>query len=468
MDVHEIVDVLEAENDLMSVATSLGSDCLNKQQAVRQDRFADVSDTCSDLLIRVIDESKVMWDENGKALEPPSGELKGQLAKLWATPELATVTVLEGICLGIARGYFTRASSVVTFGRGAVVPLPQRWLYAIPAAPRPSTTHPNLLGERCNFVLWDLDDWALELDFRFRDRLDLVCAIRVQDFDKRDDEGKVRAAYALPKIAAVCPLNGNDMAEWPDDITSTWFFGVHPKVTPTDGADAVHRVVFDALARVGSHAALAVLPEFCLLSPHGLDELMRDDAREMPALVVAGSAHTGVERSERANTSRVFLDRYCMMSVSKHNPFVLRIPGAAQSWTEDICPQDPRVIRVAAGTATRLAVAICADLNSTDLVGAMTKAGVNLVLSPSWSPRIGAAAAGLTQLAGYCQCVGLVANTPGHVMAEKGRPTFWACTAVPRESDQTRPHYHTGSPPAVGVLDPNLAPTDGNYWTWIP
>src|SRR5258705_5512698 len=167
---------------------------------------------------------------------------------------------------------------------------------------------------------------------------------------------------------------------------------------------------------------------------------MQDDDRDVPALVVAGSAHTGNDRRERANTSRVYLDRYCIMSVSKHNRFVLRILGGNQTYTEDIRPQQPRVIRLAAGTATRLAVAICADLNSTDLVGAMTKAGVNVLLSPSWSPRIGAAATGLTQLAGYCQCVGLVANTPGHLMAENGEPTFWACTAVPREWDQARPH----------------------------
>lgn len=165
MDVQEIVDVLEAGDDLMSVATLLGADCLNKQQAVRQDRYADESDTCSDLLARVIDESKTMWDVAGTSRRAPSGLLKDQLKKLSATPELATVTVLEGICRGIARDFFANASTVVTFDRGSVMPLPERWLHAIPTPPRPATTHPNLLGERCNFVLWDEDDWVLELDF---------------------------------------------------------------------------------------------------------------------------------------------------------------------------------------------------------------------------------------------------------------------------------------------------------------
>lgn len=484
-----MVDALEASPSLLHMARWLGTDCLQNRRTLRHDLYVDLSDTCSDLLQLAATESKAMWDATGAFLKPPSADLKGQLLKLSITPALAAVTVLRGICRGVARDYFANVSTVVTFDRGCIVPLSERRLAkAVQAAnlyfypqpglpPNPRRTHSGLLGD-CNFVIWDMDDWILELDFTFRDRLDLVCTVRTAVAGKDGGKGELAPRlYTLPKMATVHPHGTHDMAV-PDESTASTFFGVHPAVSHGDEADAVHRRVFDALALVPGDVPIAVMPEFCLLSPDGLDALIQDDDREIPALVVAGSAHTGLKnRHMRANTSRVFLDRYPVMSVSKHEPFVLSFSDGKFNYSEDIKPQDPRVIRVAAGTATRLTVAICSDLNSSELIGAMTKAGINMLLTPSWSPKVGAAATALTQLAGYCQCVGLVANTPGHLMAD-GQPTFWACTAVPRDSDQAHVHYngewdveegsyHEAPPPVVGVLNPNVLSTDPDYWRWF-
>lgn len=453
MEVHELIAVLEAGADLMSVVSSLGLDCLNQKQAVTLDRYAaGGSDTITTLRKMVADESREMWASDGAFVAAPSEALKDQLAKPGATPALATITVLEGICFGAAKVFFANASSLVSLGRGSVVPLPERWLPEIADTPKPSTTHPNLLDEESNFMLWDLD-WGLELDYTYRDRLDDVCAMRRPKLDQKI------LAYALPKIATVHPFGGDAMDE-PDEMGKGRFFGVHPK--PSIGA---HQKALDTLAKARGQAAIAVLPEFCLYSPDGLDKLLDGSDRTLPELVVAGSAHTETApREHRANTSHVFLDQHRIMSVSKYQPFVARLP--AGSYTEDIEPL-PSVLRLAAGTATRLAVAICADLNSGKLLEVLKAAGVNMLLCPSWTPQIGVTAAALSTLAGYCQCVGVVANTPGHRMAEA--EPFWACSAVPRQEDAVRTHYNPKkSPPAVGVLDPNVPPSNTGYWTWLP
>lgn len=458
MEVNELITVLEAGEDLMSVVGSLGLDCLNQKQAVKLDRWAaGESDTITTLRTMVAAESRKMWASDGGFVAAPSQALKDQLAKPGATPSLATITVLEGICFGAAKVFFANASSLVSLKRGSVVPLPERWLPEIADTPKATTTHsdPNLLDEQCNFMLWDLD-WGLELDYTYRDRLDDVCAVRRPELDKKD---KKRLAYALPKIATVHPFGRDDMDE-PDEKTKGRFFGVHPK--PSIGA---HQKALDTLAKARDHAQIAMLPEFCLHSPNGLDKFLAGRDPALPELVVAGSAHTETApRKNRANTSHVFLDQQRIMSVSKYQPFVARLPDG--NYTEDIVPLPP-VLRLAAGTATRLAVAICSDLNSADLLGVLTAAGVNLLLCPSWTPEIGVATAALSALAGYCQCIGVVANTPGHLMAKPGAQPFWACSGLPRQEDAVHTHYNPKSPPAVGVLDPNLLPSNTGYWTWL-
>ncbi|WP_237572876.1 hypothetical protein [Mycolicibacterium lacusdiani] len=489
MDVCDVIEALDEGCSLTDATRWLGVECLQNRATLRRDLYIDLSDTCTHLLEIATTESTVIWNAKGDYVEPPSEGLREALMRLSMTPELAALTVLRGICRGAARDYFASVSRIVSFERGSIVPLPERRLAKIePSAhtavppepglpPNPLRTHAGLLGES-GFIIWDTEDWILELDFTFRDRLDMVCAIPInREGESNEKSGQV---FDLPKMATVHPVGSDDMAP-PDESTAPTFFGVHPTVSQSCDAQAVHRRVFESLTRVPKDVPIAVLPEFCLLSPDGLDALVEVDGREIPAVVVAGSAHTGAaDRQKRANTSHVFLDRYRIMSTSKHEPFVLslKIPGGDKiDFREDISPQDPRVIRVAAGTATRLTIAICSDLNSIELVGAMTKAGVNILLSPSWSPKIGAAATGLTQLAGYCQCVGLVANTPGHLMAF-GKPTFWACTAVPRDSNQAHVHfngewdldqkkYHEAASPVVGILNPNLISTDPGYWTWL-
>jgi hypothetical protein len=483
MEVDQLIAVLEGDDDLMSVVGSLGRDCLAQRQAVKNDQYAAMADMILKLRELAAKESAQMWGSDGARCAGPNPALTTRLAKARATPALATITVLEGICLGAARYFFANASSVVRVTRGSVLPLPERWLANISATPRPATTHPNLLNERCNFVLWDLD-WTVDLDYTFRDHLDLACAVRLATHDRVDANGSARTlAYQLPKIATVHPFGGGDMClPRVDDLRRRFFYirprlpsddpnGVQAQASTTPAADQAskvqaHQQVFDALTKAGEAAPIAVLPEFCLHSPDGLDTLIAKSTVPLAELIVAGSAHTVDAAGKRANTSHVFLDRYPILPVSKHEPFVIRGGNAGTDYVEDIAPSS-RVLSLVAGTATRLAVAICSDLNSHDLLTAMMWAGVNLLLSPSWTPTIGGADKGLETLAGYCQCVGVIANTPGHLLSKHGDTTFSACSAVPRQGDHARFHDYGGALPAVGVLDPNLPPTDTKYWTWL-
>jgi len=470
MEANELIAVLEGEGHLDSVVTALGNDCLARRQEVENDRDADPSDRLHKLRQLVAEESEQIWNSDGTRRGGPSAELRKQVSGASITPALTTITILEGICAGAARIYFARASGMVTVKRGSVLPLPERWLAKIRTTPKLTTMHPNLLGEWCNFVLWE-SEWVVELDYTFRDRLDLVCAVRLTGEDVVDASGVIRRlAYGLPKIATVHPFDGDDM-----DMTKLVhagrpkrFFGVRAKYSSAE----THQKAFDALAKAGGHAPIAVLPEFTLHSPDGLDALIASNTTlPLAELVVAGSAHVDVG-GVRANTSHVLLDRHPILSISKYQPFVMRGKDDQKtpvSFTEDI-RRPPRVLRLAAGTATRLAIAICSDLNSLDLVQAMTCAGVNLLLSPSWTPRIGGSDKALEMLAGYCQCIGVIANAPGHpaaVGAEKTRP-LWACSAGPLEEDHAHFHRHCGAPrPVAGVLDPNLPPTGPGYWTWV-
>nr|MDT0524794.1 hypothetical protein [Streptomyces sp. DSM 41633] len=160
--------------------------------------LADLSDAISELRVMVAAESLKMWKADGTFRAGPSRELRARLMRVRSAPARTVLTVLEGICYGAAGAFFANASSVVRIDRGSIMPLPERWLPDVQTPgtpPNPITVHPTLLDRRCNFVLWD-HEWELELDYTFRDRLDLVCAVRMPCEDKRDADGTItRLAY---------------------------------------------------------------------------------------------------------------------------------------------------------------------------------------------------------------------------------------------------------------------------------
>jgi predicted amidohydrolase len=281
----------------------------------------------------------------------------------------------------------------------------------------------------------------------------------------------------LPQMAALSPFSGSDLELDPEGLSDEAFFGIRPRIngeTVGDGpTDSVARVVAALSAAHEERATVAVVPEFSLRRSDELpDGLAADSWSAFPPLIVAGSAHEIIS-DRRLNRSVTYLDGVAILEYSKHFPFVLK-------WTEDgqgesqvqrelregISDQ-PRLIRLACGSATRLAVAICSDLNSSKLVSVLNLAAVNLLLCPSWTPKDGAFSAVLTGLAGQSQCVSLVANTPGHLFEPPGDDLLIAVTAVPRAETSATIHTSEAPMPLGGIVDPNRAPDDDAYWRWI-
>jgi hypothetical protein len=105
VEVDDLIAVLDAADDLMTVVFALGTYCVDNRDDVRSDQYAARADTCRVLSQIVRNESFDMWDETGSFLVGPSQTLKDSVTRLSLTPSLAAVTVLEGICFGAARIY---------------------------------------------------------------------------------------------------------------------------------------------------------------------------------------------------------------------------------------------------------------------------------------------------------------------------------------------------------------------------
>lgn len=453
VDVDQVIATLDAGHDLPSALQLLGSDCLEERESIVWDKYTDDSDATTSLLVSGWAGSKEMWAPDGSFVAPASAEFRSAIEALRSTPSLATLTVLDGMCRGAGQVYFASTSSIVRIDRGMPLPLPNRKLQGWQSTPNPATTHRDLLEPESGFVVWD-SDWVLELHFRFRTRLDAVCWQQPVNNEAAD------AQRVLPKIATVHPFDGGDFAV--DRAGNGRFFGVHPAVDPparTKERNAA--TVLASIALVGGDASVVVVPEFCLHGADALaDSLMVAERGQLPPIVVAGSAHEG--DAHRSNTSVTYLDGIELLKVSKYFPFVSRTPTG--TFQEDIAPRE-RVLAVAAGSSTRLAVAVCSDLNSDSYRGALSAAAVNLMVCPSWTPKVGAFAGAMTELAAYSQCISVVANTPGHEAATE--PTFWAITMVPRAGSVAEDRFPPdGQTPTYGLLNPNVTPTDADHWRW--
>lgn len=116
------------------------------------------------------------------------------------------------------------------------------------------------------------------------------------------------------------------------------------------------------------------------------------------------------------------------------------------------------------GARTRLAVVICADLQEAKIPALLVAAGVNLLLVPTMTRKIGSFNTAVSDVAGWSQGVAALANTR---WGEDGKPFLCLC-AVPRESplEQTAALPGDGCEPApvLGVFDPNQPLPDAVSW----
>jgi predicted amidohydrolase len=210
----------------------------------------------------------------------------------------------------------------------------------------------------------------------------------------------------------------------------------------------------------GEGADIAVLPELSLPDPGALQKGLEANPENYPPLVVAGSAHcsTGTAAGDeiRSNESRVYLDGKCVAIAHKHHPFVTKdLLGEPypEGISEDLTGEQ-KTIMVLSGSRTRIAVVICADLNDLQIPQLLVAAGVNLLLVPAMTEKIGSFNAPLSAIAGHCQGICAIANTR---WGDAGKP-FLCMVSVPREdpTQQSVALPPKGAPASqLAIFDPN-------------
>lgn len=363
--------------------------------------------------------------------------------------------VLRGLCHRPLKEFFAMVTDQVLLDRGLPVPFAGRPLPDVLEAEL--TTNLDTLN---NMSLLDPLPFELygqaasgqvrvTLDFAHRDEIDRI---------GWSEEG------GLPRLATLHPEGGGDYEVETVDEAGGRFFGVHPRVLDMEAIEALLESAKKAKAQV------AVLPELSLVAPDQLEEFLAEKSENFPPVVVAGSAHHlaggSGENAIRANESRTYLSGRCIAIARKHHAFETReLEGKTyeKPLREDIS-REQKTIMVLSGSQTRMATVICADLIGRRIPGLLVDAGVNLLLAPSMTPQIGSFNPPLTDIAGYCQGVAVVANTRWD---DDGKPFLCMC-AVPREDPAKQSAALAGDgenpAPTLGVFDPNKPLPEAIQW----
>jgi hypothetical protein len=117
---------------------------------------------------------------------------------------------------------------------------------------------------------------------------------------------------------------------------------------------------FEALN--GEEVGVVVVPEFSRRVDDDAFAIHAAIGPEWPGLLVAGSAHCVVD-GVNANSAVTLLGGAELLRSNKFEPYIFRDRSSRTNHREDIHPQPTR-ITLACGTATRLGVVVCSDLNS--------------------------------------------------------------------------------------------------------
>jgi predicted amidohydrolase len=284
----------------------------------------------------------------------------------------------------------------------------------------------------------------------------------VLDFSRRTDLDEAtwlgdERSGRFPVVATIHPWGrAGDLTV--AEVRPTHFFGVRPVAWNLARVLAQLRAVRDA--------GIAVLPELCLPSPDALVAAIRAAPQDYPRMVVCGSAHaeqaSGAPGPARVNESLVLLDGKPLLRHRKIHPFSTKYLGPGRRFRhlvpEQLTDTDPTV-QVAAGTYTRLAAVICADLNDREIPHLLEEAGVNMLLVPALTPSAGAFGGAMSGLASRNQGVSVVVNgTPVVPPGDPGERAPLVFAGVPRANpgQQTREYgRRRRGRCAVGRLDLN-------------
>jgi Carbon-nitrogen hydrolase len=458
MAVDHFMSQLRAADDVLDLARRLGAACLDHEADLAE--MTDDRRTWEDirrLELWTGQTSLAQWEE---VVEDPE-----QFEKRFGSK---VVTLLRRAktrhpmdCLGILRGlcrrplgeFFAGVGDQLNLDRG----LPVRF------ATRPLPEH---LGSHCTTALPTLNNTGLldPLPFDIYGHAASKQVRVVLDFGHRDVIDQLTwTEDGLPQIATLHPKCSGEL----DEITveDGSFFGVRPREWDSEEVESL----LAAAKKEG--ADIAVLPELSLPTPGELKEAIERNQESFPRIVVAGSAHvvegTGAGQV-RANESQIYLDGRYVARARKHHAFETnKVNGETYpDLLRENLTREQKTIMVLSGGLTRLAVVICADLQEREIPSLLVDAGVNLLLVPSMTRRIGSFNTAVCDIAGYCQGVAAVANTR---WGDDGKPFLCLC-AVPREEPEKQSAAlpdadGKGKPaPVLGIFDPNKPLPEAVRW----
>lgn len=450
---------LEAANSVLDLAQRLGERCLRSRTELAQMSDRERTREELDLIERLAGRAsydtwaKVVSDP-GKAEEQLGADLTAAVKRAKTRQPLDFLGVLRGLCRGPLQEFFATTAGQVELTKGLPIPFATRplpdTLVGDSTTPQKTLKDGSLLFPLPYDIYTHLpgEELQVTLDFSHGDRLDALTW---------DEEEK------LPLVATLHPIGGGDYEV--EHEGRGRFFGVRPASWDIEAVKSLLE-----RARVAG-ARLAVLPELSLPDPQALEAEMARNPGSYPQIVVAGSAHRESAAANgratiRANESRVYLDGECVAAAQKHHAFKTKALGAKKfdkpQWEN--LSKEQKTIMVLSGRRTRLAVAICADLLGAEIPRLLVDAGVNLLLAPAMTPKIGSFNPSLTGIAGLCQGVAAIANTR---WADDGMPFLCMC-AVPRPdpSQQSAALPGDGDNPApdLAILDPNEPLPEAVSW----
>ena len=449
---------VQAADSLLDLARRLGAVCLENEAELAE--MLDQPRTRAELERLEAWTGQVSYAVWEEAIKDPAqfekrfgAKVSAALRRAKTRHPLDFLGVLRGLCRRPLGELFSVVIGQVNLERGLPVPFATRPL-------------PDAIGPHCTTSLPTLNNANLlePLPFDLYGPLPGGQVRVVLDYSHRDriDELTWSEESRLPRIATIHPEGGGEYEV--EKIGDGRFFGVRPQRWEPE---EIEKLLEEAKR---ARANLAVLPELSLPAPGELEERLARRDGDFPPIVVAGSAHYvagGSGANEiRANEARIYLDGRFVAMARKHHAFETSdlAGNAYDPPLRENLSREQKTIMVLSGSHTRLAVVICADLLESDIPSLLVAAGVNLLLAPAMTAKIGSFNSALCDIAGYCQGVAAVANTR---WADDGEPFLCMC-AVPMEdpAQQSAALLGDGESPApvLAVLDPNKPLPEAVTW----
>lgn len=435
-----------ASRTLLELATRLGCACLKGQSSLEANlekrEVRQGVERLEKLIARIDPETWQRPPRRGYVSLLGSADIQELLSGFQSLDPVAHFAILRGLCPGALDLFFNRFDGHLDLTCGMPIPNATRPVQSIfhdNATPYQQSMTARLLLYRTGFDLFTEVDPSImvTIDFSYRKRLDAITwsssgLPRIGVVHSRLDQGRLRYRVTGHRVFDVGP--------------SSW---------------SLHETS-QCLASV-KRAQIAILPELSLPSPRALERELARNHKLYSPMVVAGSAHALLNnhgQQLRVNESRVYLDGATVLRHRKIRPLETKSIGNHRYThliREDLRPRQNK-ITLLSGEKTRMAVVICSDLIDRGIPRMLEECGVNLLLVPSLTYKIGSFNGAVCTLASNCQALCVVVNPILDQLDSQDDAPFTTIAAVPHSNpnEQSQGYFLPhGQTKTFAVLDPN-------------